>query len=358
MGAPKRHFDGSVSGVMPVPSYNATRSLSCLVPNHSSATSRAIDALAGARSALSSNRPEHARAVAQYQLAEAVRVRDRYLEAHACLVFAEALSAESKFGWARRVGQHAELLFRRCGDVAGCLMARCVLAYCESALGRDEAATRIAADAVNAASETQSRVLQAAALNYSGVAAFWSGSLGTARGLLDGAGFIAGARHKPSAASFQPLTNSCFAEVLRLVESEARGDRKPDTTELARTIRAAEQALHAGSAGLSAASPTLGLVLLALVKCIDACTSREHAGAEHAYQACKKFAMELPRTSWGHAIVAWAQAEVAAAAREYAFAIDSVAAMRHIALRCNHRQFSQLAKRVGARIQSRAARDA
>ena len=140
------------------------------------------------------------------------------MEASASLLLAQVFMLESRFEWAQRFAKRAKLLFQQISEPVQAVESLLSLSYSQSALGHDDLAIRTASDAVRDSQRVQH--LSAAALNYVGVVSFWRRDYGTARGVLDAACQFA---PQYGVASFQPLVNGAFTELLRCANLRMQG---------------------------------------------------------------------------------------------------------------------------------------
>ncbi len=300
--------------------------------------------LTAARQAWSEGDWQETRHCAHKALAAAAAQHDRRLEASASLLLAQALTLESQFDWARRFADRAQQLFHEVGDPAGALEALLALSHVESALGRNEEALRAASEAVSGSRHLP--LLQAAALDAVGVASLWAGDYGTARGALDAACEMARKQAGPRDASFQPLVNAAFAEVLRCVDQRLQG-LAVDVPELESLLARAGQLKAVGAtAGWVPAAPAAGLLLLEFASFQGAHLAGDAARADGHYLACLGRAARLPEGSWMRALVWWARLERAMAARNAQEVLESAQALAHVSQAGEHEPMKRLASRL------------
>lgn len=305
--------------------------------------------LASARRAWSAGHWQQARRGAQGALATAASEQDRGAEAAAALLLAQALALESQFDWARRFARRAQLLSQGLGDAAGALQALLAQSHAESALGRDEQALRAASEAVDGARHMP--LMEAAALNYMGVASLWAGDHDTARSVLDRACRLARGQPGGPDTSFQPLVNAAFAEVLHCADQRLRGE-PVDVSPLEGLVGAARQLKKPGAAGgLVQASPLAGLFLLEFGGFHGAHLAGDAARADAHYLACLGLAARLPQGSWMQALVWWARLERAMAARNVEEVLESAQALVHASGAGEHAPMKRLALRLHAHAQ-------
>lgn len=303
--------------------------------------------LAAARRAWSAGNWHETRQWAQKALATGATQHDHSMEASAALLLAHALALESQFDWASRFAQRAQRLFHTLGDTAWELEALLALSHAESALGRDEQALKAASEAV--AGSRQVPLLCAAALNYVGVASLWTGDYGTARGVLDEACRLAGGQPGQADASFQPLVNAGFTEVLRCATQRMRGQpvEAAELAELKGLVCRARRLKAVGAAlSLVQAAPTAGLLLLEFESFYAAQLAGDAAQADGHYLASLGLAARLPEGSWMRALVWWARLERAMAARNVEEALESAQAMVHASEAGEHEHMKRLASRL------------
>lgn len=297
-----------------------------------------------AREAWSTGHWTAARSSAQRALAGALGTGDRHVEALASLLLAQSLALESRFEWAQRFARTAKLLFHRIADPAGVCEALFIRSYAESAIGCDDAALRSASQAVSLSQQVQH--LSAAGLNYVGVASFWRGDYGTARGVLDAAAMYAPEHAKNRAAAFQPLVNAAFTELLRCVQSQLQG-KYVDLSELERLVADARRLEQQGiTESLSQAALPAGLFLLEFESFYVANVLGNAAQSDRHYLACCQRAIRLPQNSWMQGLLRWAQMERARAARDARKAAVIAQAFASICQAGEHAHMESLARRL------------
>lgn len=295
-----------------------------------------------------------ARTGAQAALAAAVASRDAHLEAGASLLLAQVLTLQSNFAWARRFGARARDLFDREGDPAGLADAMLSLSFVDSALGHENLAVRAAEDAAAGANGMARR--GAAGLNYRGVAAFWSGRHGDARGMLEAACELALDDAGSRAAIFHPLSNAVFSEVLRCAHMRMQGHRV-DLSELALLVTKLRALVKAGFTGsLIGGSADPGLFLLEFASCFLASRTGHEARADECYLACLQRAVRLPESSWLQSLLWWARLERTLAAGEAEEAAVSAARLVAVAEGGEHAPMKGLARSLASETQVYLAR--
>lgn len=290
---------------------------------------------------------------AKRALAGAVACRDRHHEARASLLLAQVLTLESRFQWAHRFASRARQLFAEDHDTAALFDSSLALSYVESALGRQEQAMRIAADAITGAGLSSRG---AAGLNYRGIAAFWNSDYGTARRVLRAACELAPEHAGGRAGLFQPLTNAVCNEVLRCAHARIAGHRT-DLSELEALVARAWELVNDGAIGSVATSFTgAGLLLLEFASCFLATRSGETEKADRHYLACLTRAAQLPAGSWMHGLVWWARLERTLATGDASQVHASLEGLTRAAAAGEHAPMKQLAERLCAEAQSHLAR--
>ena len=302
--------------------------------------------LAAAREALAQGNFQAVRTAARNGLVAAIACRDKHGQAKASLLLGQALTLESKMHWARQFITGAQALFLEAQDPAGISDCLLTLSYVNSALGRNDSALRSASDVVAGSGGIDRR--SAAGLNYYGVASFWTHDYGTAGGVLGAACQLAVEETGNAAATFQPLTNSCFNEVLRVTDSQLKGDRV-DGLELARRVFQSKALVREGATGtLMKGSADAGMFLLEFVSCFLATRTGQTAEADTHYLGCLERARMLPPTNWMQALVWWARLERAEDAGEMGEAVASANAMVAVAQKGEHVPLRAFAERLRA----------
>lgn len=285
---------------------------------------------------------------AKKTLAAAVTARDSHSEAQACLLLAGVLTVESRFAWARKFATRAQALFSSHDDATGWADSTLALSYVDGALGDDLLAARAAEEALAGANQLHRR--GAAGLNYRGVAAFWAGDYGTARGVLDAACQLTREETGSSASVFHPLSNAVFTEVLRCAHGSMARHRV-DFSELARLLCEQDKLLKAGATGsLIGFSADPGLLLYEFASCFAASRTGDAALADRHYLACLQRAARLPGSSWMWALVWWARLERTMAAGTAKEAAASVQRLLETAAAGEHVPMKRLAGRLAAEL--------
>jgi hypothetical protein len=283
---------------------------------------------------------------AKRTLAAAVASRDSHLEAEACALLAGVLTLESRFSWARSFATRARGLFEKHHDGAGMAASLLALSYVESAIGNDELSVRAAEDTIAGVDGVQRR--GAAGLNYRGVAAFWAGDFGTARGVLDAACQLTREETGSGAAVFHPLANAIFTEVLRCAQMRMQGHRV-DFSELLRLLADQERLVKAGAtATLTGISAEPGLLLYDFASCFAASRTGDAARADRHYLSCLRRASRLPEGAWMRGLAWWARLERTTAAGEVQETNASVRRLMEAAGAGEHVPMKNLAARLAA----------
>lgn len=299
-----------------------------------------------ARQAWSAGNWTRTRGCAQRALAGAAAAHDRHLDASASLLLAQVLTLESRFDWAQRFASRASGLFRALSTQSDSIEALLILSYIHSARGHEDLAVRATAEAGRFSGDVEH--LGGAALNYSGVAAFWRRDHGTARAVLDAACQLA---PQYGAASFQPLVNAAFSELLRCADMRMRGHRT-DVSDLLGLVARARQVEQWGATESlsSAAASTAGLFLLEFESFYAANLTGNTARADGFYLACLKRAVTLPSGSWMQGLVLWAQLERARAASDLRGARRCANAMVRTYTAGEHAPMRELALRLRSHL--------
>lgn len=306
--------------------------------------------LASAREALAVGDCETVRTAARKGLAAATARRDKHSQAKASLLLGQALMLESRMRRAHLFLTKAQALFKEVHDPVGIADCLLTLSYVDSALGRGDQALRAAGDAVSGAGGIDRR--GAAGLNYYGVASFWTRSYGTARGVLDAACQLAVEETGSAAATFQPLTNAGFTEVLRVTDAQMKGDRV-DASGLERCVSQSRQLVKAGATGSLMKGPAdAGMFLVEFESCFLASRTGRSSEADAHYLGCLERASKLPSSSWMQALVWWARLERAKAAGELAEAAVSASAMVALANTSEHVPLKGLAEALRSDIRT------
>jgi hypothetical protein len=302
--------------------------------------------LALAREAWSAGIWIEARHCAQKAMVGASEARDRHLEASASLLLAQVLTLESRFDWAQRFANRAHLLFRDLSEPVESCEALLSLSYAESALGRDEVALGAASNAVSYARHAPH--LSAAGLNYVGVVSFWRREYGMARDVLDAACESAPGQGKHRSASFQPLVNAAFTELLRCADLRMQG-RRADTSGLVMLVANARELEKRGATeSLSQAASYAGLFLLEFESFYLAHLTGDASRADSHYLSCLKRSSRLPESSWMQGLVRWAQLERALVSTDASQVAESAMALASSYQGSEHVHMKNLARRLCA----------
>jgi len=263
--------------------------------------------LARAREAWSAAHWIGARHCAQRAMVGASEARDRHVEASAALLLAQVLTLESRFDWAQRFANRANLLFQELSEPVEGSEALLSLSYAQSALGQDEVALEAASNVVSHARHAPH--LSAAGLNYVGVVSFWRREYGMARDVLDAACESAPGQSKHRSAAFQPLVNAAFTELLRCADLRMQG-RRADVSDLVKLVaKARELQKRDATESLSHAASSAGLFLLDFESFYVAHLARDASRADSHYLSCLERSSRLPESSWMQGLVRWAQLE-------------------------------------------------
>ena len=277
----------------------------------------------------------------------ASQARDRHLEASASLLLAQVLTLESRFEWAQRFANRANLLFQDLSEPVESCEALLSLSYAQSALGRDEAALEAASDAVSCA--FQGSPLSAAALNYVGVVSFWRREYGMARDVLDAACESAPEQGKHRSAAFQPLVNAAFTELLRCADLRMQG-RRADASDLVMLVaKARELEKRDATESLSHAASFAGLFLLEFESFYAAHLAGDASRADSHYLSCLKRSSRLPESSWMQGLVRWAQLERTVVCADASQVAASALALAGSYQGSEHVHMKNLARRLSAR---------
>lgn len=302
--------------------------------------------LTSAREALSQGDCEAVRTAAGRGLLAAVTRRDPHSQAIACLMLAQALTLESQMQWAHRFATKAKVLFSEVEDAAGVSDSLLTLSYVDSSRGRNDQALSAAGDAIAGARGIDRR--QAAGWNYYGVASFWTRNYGRARRVLEVSSQFALEETGSVAATFHPLVNACFAEVLRAHDSQRKGELF-DGFELERCVAQSWELVGQGMTGnLMKREADPGMFLLEFESCFIASRTGRSDKADRHYLKCLERASTLPRSSWMHALVWWARIELAKATGEARQAAVAANAMVSLTNAGEHVPLQTLAKALRA----------
>jgi hypothetical protein len=275
------------------------------------------------------------------------------VEAEASLVLSQAYVLESRIRLAHRFSSRARKLFVRHSDAAGQAEALAIESYSASALGMDAEAVHAANEGIALRARIDSPGAQVLGLNYLGVASFWAKDFGTACGVLDDSVSIANCDSSGASASFRPLVNLCFTEMLRVVQIESDGQRPADLSALQDYIfRTKTVAEKVGQDALTPYDSAIGLLLLELCACFLLSRSGRLNEADSCFMACFDRASRLPRTSWLHAIVWWARLEREKAYGDVDTAIVSAQAMAEYAKHGEHIKLQALANSLEATLRT------
>lgn len=302
--------------------------------------------LALAREAWSAGNWLGARHCAQKAMVGASGSRDRHLEASASLLLAQVLTLESRFEWAQRFAARAHSLFRDLSDPVESCEALLSLSYAESALGRDEAALGAASNAVSCARHAPH--LGAAGLNYVGIVSFWRREYGMARDVLDAACESAPVQSKHRSASFQPLVNAAFTELLRCADLRMQGGGADTSGLMMLVAKARELEKRDSTKSLSHAASYAGLFLLEFESFYLAHLTGNASRADSHYLACLKRSSTLPESSWMQGLVRWAQLERAVMSKHASQVAASSLALASSYQGGEHVHMKDLARRLCA----------
>lgn len=273
-------------------------------------------------------------------LVEARRRVDGYQEARALLALARAAVVESRLHHASTLALRVAASFERHGDVAGCAQALMVASYASAMLGRDGAAVT-AAERCAGILAGSSPAQEAEALNYRGVAAFWSGDPATAARVLDVAAWWAGDATRADS-PYQPLVNRAFAEVL---VKFAPGRNGADADLLLRQVRQLD-ALHD-----ERRTQTLGLTSVHLARCIElavrafaALAGGDDGRVLQLLGALDRATVSVDAHSWLHALPWWVRTVRAARQRSTDAACHAALQMEAAATRGENLALAQIAR--------------
>jgi hypothetical protein len=257
--------------------------------------------------------------------------RDTHVRATALVVLAQACILESRFRLARSLSSRARSLFAHHSDPDGQADACALLSYSASALGHAVEAADAARHGIELRAHSDSPVVQAFGLNYSGIASFWSRDYGTSRAVLDMSVWCLASRSR-RAESFQPLVNLAFCELLQLVDPEPNGKASQDYSTLITALASATQLQEDGCAGfLNRTTGDVGLLLVEFARCFLAIRLGLHDEADKRYLECLLRLSHLPRASWLHALLWWARLERERATGRFSQALASASAMHRTA---------------------------
>ncbi|MEO8653052.1 MAG: hypothetical protein ABI409_02905, partial [Ramlibacter sp.] len=173
--------------------------------------------LSQARHALTQGKPAKGHQLAQQALMRGVKSRDRRVEAEAFLVLGQAYLLESRIGLAYKVSTRAHELFRQDSNTAGQADSLAVMGHSACMLGRSEEAVQAASEGIALCGRDGSPAAYAFGYNYLGVATTWSRNFEKASEALQTSVWFAEHNSDAAAASFHPLVNLCFCEVLQIV---------------------------------------------------------------------------------------------------------------------------------------------
>jgi hypothetical protein len=303
--------------------------------------------LASAQRTLSLGNTLAGRRIASQARVRAIAARDTHLEAEASLVLGQALVLDSRFGLALGFGTTAHKLFVRESNVNGQTRALAIVSYCASALGSDEEAVRAANEAMSLWHGMAPPFVQALAFNYLGVASFWARDFHTAGDTLEASAWFARRALKDPPASFHPLINFCFSEVLRVVEGELNGQEPGDTSKLEELVAQAWALARRGETGtLNSGASDIGIVLLIFASFFMASWSGGKEKADAYYLACLERTPRLPPNSWLHSLIWWARVEREKASGDLKKSISSARAMGDFARLGEHVQLRGLAHKI------------
>jgi len=315
-----------------------------VVPSYTSRAAK--NYLSTARECLSVGETAKGRRMAQAALSLPACARDTHVQATALCVLSQACVLDSRFRLAYRLSSRAGRLFRRHSDADGQAESLAILSYSAATLTKCEQASRAARESVALRAHSKSALVQSLGLNYSGVAAFWARDFGSSSGVLDAAAWLVKGHSRSAVASFQPLVNRAFCEVLRVVEPERNGWSSHEYSFLTDTVSLAGATERNEATGfLNKVTADIGLLLLDFERCFLASRLGQLDEADEHYLHCLSRASRVPRSSWLHAILWWSRLERAKAKGQVGSAIASAAAMRQAAIAGEHLQLASLAAR-------------
>lgn len=311
------------------------------------ATRAAKSYLSTARDCLAVGETARGRRMAQAALSLPSCARDTHVQAAALCILSQACVLDSRFRLAYTLSSRARQLFRRHADPDGQADCLAILSYSAASLHKCEQASRAAREGVALRAHSGSPLVQSLGLNYSGVAAFWAGDFGSSSGVLDAAAWLVQGRSRSAVASFQPLVNRAFCEVLRVAQPEHNGWSLHEFSCLTHAISLAGATEKNGATGfLSKATADIGLLLLDFERCFLASRCGQVDEADEHYLHCLSRASRVPRSSWLHAIIWWGRLERAKARGRLGSAMASAASMRLAAMAGEHLQLASLAARM------------
>lgn len=289
--------------------------------------------------------------LAQEALLRALQEGDSHYEARAHLLLARLDVVCSRMHRAKAQSAVAAQQFARHEDGLSQSVALSVNSYACAALGledQSQASAKLAFDLQESLCLSQGPSM---ALNYLGVASFWSATYEDSDALLEASVSLAQGSSTPDA-GFQPLLNRCFNEMLVLHDSIAnQGIVEPDPTRLVKllqqTLNAAKSAQphHADVPTASIAFTLMHFVsAMAMTHCHDLKAAYEHLSA------CKERLQAFPADSWLHALVPWSEVELYRLKEDRCKALRAAQRMRVAAYRGEHVPVQSLAQSLEASL--------
>lgn len=230
---------------------------------------------------------------------EARTRRDRHLEGRALVMLGRAAILESKFRKAYNLALRGRELLHAESDAFSEADAQLVASYAASALGMSGVSV-VTADSARALHGISASLRHAEALNYAGVAHFWSADYCESANSLEAALVCASASFTRPVA-FQPLLNLAFCELLRASSPEASiGARRDELEFLSRQV---ERLVLAGQLeSLSVVSPRVALLLARVIWALAGWKRGKAVGARMHLSAFEREVRILPEHSWLNAL--------------------------------------------------------
>lgn len=286
-------------------------------------------------------------------LASARSLADRHHEACALQTLARSSILQSQMRQAYFLATQAAELFHELSDWRSQLEAQCQASYAASAMGMHEIATALADMSVTLAQEERDEQAAAHALNYLGVAAFWTNNRYLASVSLEAAHWHTASRPN-RLGGFQTLVNSTFAEFLTVFSESLSWFRTDTPTELGRFDELVRQSRAMAEAGhvstFNRESTRIGVALLEFLSCQLNLRRHRLVEAEINLARLSIHALKLPRRNWFQALLPWARSDVAFASNNIELAKRQANIMVWKASTSQHVEAARAGKQLLERI--------